>query len=160
MKRLIALICALFAVVSVSAQQLPDVQVETADGRMVSIREYAGEKPLIISYWMITCKSCIPELNALNDQMEEWLEEGDFEVIAISKDDVRLKATAKAKARSMGWNFVCLYDANQDLSRAMNVSLTPHTFVVDREGNIVSSHTSYLPGSEIELFEQVIELAK
>lgn len=160
MKKLLCLMSALMAVLCVSAQQLPDVQVENAEGRMISIRDLAGEKPLIISYWSITCKPCIQELNAINDQLEEWREEADFEVVAVSVDDVRMKATAKAKAQSLGWDFHCVYDANQDLKRAMNVSLTPQSFVVDKEGNIVYSHSGYTPGSELVLLEKVIKLNK
>ena len=159
MKRLFLLICALFAVASVSAQQLPDVKVETAEGRMVSVRELHTGKPMIISYWMITCKSCIQELNAIHENLLDWREEADFDVVAVSIDDVRMKATAKAKAAA--WeDFICVFDGNQDLKRAMNVSLTPQSFVVDAEGNIVYSHTGYTPGSEIELFEQVLKHTK
>ena len=42
--------------------------------------------------------------------------------------------------------------------RAMNVTFTPHTFIVDGQGNIVYSHTGYTPGSELELFEKLKEL--
>ena len=87
------------------------------------------------------------------------LQEADFDVVAVSIDDVRMKATAKAKAAA--WeDFICVFDGNQDLKRAMNVSLTPQSFVVDAEGNIVYSHTGYTPGSEIELFEQVLKHTK
>ena len=92
--------------------------------------------------------------------LEEWREEADFEVVAVSVDDVRLKARAKAKAASMGWDFICLFDANQAMKRAMNVSLTPQTFVVDAEGNIVFSHSGYTPGSEQLLFEKLLETIK
>lgn len=40
----------------------------------------------------------------------------------------------------------------------MNVTFTPHTFIVDGQGNIVYSHTGYTPGSELELFEKLKEL--
>ena len=39
--------------------------------------------------------------------------------------------------------------------RAMNVSVVPHVFVVDAQGKIVYSHTSYVPGNELELFEAI-----
>ena len=58
MKKLLLLVIALFAISTASAVQLPDVKVETIDGKVVSAREYIG-KPLIICYWSITCKPCI-----------------------------------------------------------------------------------------------------
>ena len=145
-------------VVSLSAQQLPDVKIENAQGKIVSMRSIAKGKPMIISYWSITCKPCIQELNAINDALEEWREEADFEVVAISTDDARMKASAKTIASSRGWDFICLYDDKQTLKRAMNVSLTPQSFVVDANGKIVFSHSGYTPGSEQLLFDKILEL--
>ncbi len=159
MNKLLCLAVALVASLTVSAQQLPDVKVENEAGKVISTRSLVG-KPMIISYWSLACKPCIQELNAMNDALEEWREKADFEVVAVSVDDVRLKARAKAKAASMGWDFVCLFDANQAMKRAMNVSLTPQSFVVDAEGNVVFSHSGYTPGSEQLLFEKLLETIK
>jgi peroxiredoxin len=148
------------AVSFASAQQLPDVNVENAQGKVLSVRSLAQGKPMIISYWSIACKPCIQELNAINDSLAEWREEADFVVVAVSVDDARLKAQAKAVANSRGWEFICVYDENQALKRAMNVSLTPQSFVVDGEGNIIFSHSGYTPGSEQLLFDKIVELKK
>jgi peroxiredoxin len=160
MKKILSLLCFVLAVATVSAQQLPDVKVENAQGKMVSIRELSNGKPMIIAYWSIACKPCIQELMTILDQIEDWKAEADFEVVAVSVDDARLKATAKAKANVFKDSFICLFDANQDLKRAMNVSLTPQSFVVDSKGNIVYSHTGYTPGSEQELIDKVIKISK
>ena len=121
-------------------------------------RSLIGGKPLIISFWSLACKPCIQELNAINDQLDEWREQADFEVIAVSVDDVRMKAAAKAKSRSFGWDFICIFDGNQTLKRAMNVSLTPQSFVLDKEGRIVFSHSGYTPGSEQLLLDKILSL--
>ena len=142
------------------AQGLPDVKVENANGEIVSIRSIVKDKPVIIAYWSIACKPCIQELNAINDSMEEWREEIDFEVIAVSVDDVRMKTRAKAMAASAEWDFLCVYDENQELKRAMNVSLTPQSFIVDSNCKVVHSHSGYTPGSEQDLFEKMLELCK
>ena len=160
MKKIFALLCLVFAVSAASAQQLPDVNVENAQGKVVSVRSLSNGKPMIISYWSIACKPCIQELNAINDALADWRSEAEFEVVAVSVDDARLKASAKAIASSRGWEFICVYDENQDLKRAMNVSLTPQSFVVDGEGNIIFSHSGYTPGSEQLLFDKIVELKK
>ncbi|MBP3550917.1 MAG: TlpA family protein disulfide reductase [Alistipes sp.] len=160
MKRLFSLLCLISVVSFASAQQLPDVKVENAQGKIVSVRDLAQGKPLIIAYWSIACKPCIQELNAINDALADWRSEAEVEVVAVSVDDARLKASAKAIASSRGWEFICVYDENQDLKRAMNVSLTPQSFVVDAEGNIIYSHSGYTPGSEQELFDKIVELKK
>lgn len=160
MKKFLALLSFAFIAATVSAQQLPNVNVENAQGKIISVRSLSNGKPMIISYWSIACKPCIQELNAINDALAEWREEAEFEVVAVSVDDARLKASAKAIASSRGWEFICVYDENQDLKRAMNVSLTPQSFVVDGEGNIIFSHSGYSPGSEQLLFDKIVELKK
>ena len=156
MKKLLFLMFALVMGFSASAQTLPDVKVENQEGKVVSIREVIDGTPMIISFWSTTCKPCIMELNAINNNLPDWLEEVDMKVVAVSVDDARTVSRARAMTQGQGWDdYTCLYDKNQDLKRAMNVSLTPHTFIVDGNGNIVYSHSGYTPGSEEELFEKI-----
>ena len=156
MKKLLFLMLAVMVGVSASAQSLPDVKIENQEGKVISTKSLADGTPMIISFWSTTCKPCIMELNAINDSFYEWLEEVDMKVVAISVDDSRTLSRARAMTQGQGWDdFVCLYDKNQDFKRAMNVSLTPHTFIVDGNGTIVYSHSGYTPGSEQELFEKI-----
>ena len=112
---------------------------------------------MIISFWSTSCKPCIRELDAIYDALPDWLDEADFRVVAVSTDDSRLMAKAKSFAEGRGWGeeYTLLFDKNQDFMRAMNVSVVPHVFVVDGKGKIIYSHTSYVPGNELELFEAV-----
>ena len=159
MKKFVFLMLALFVGFSASAQTLPEVRVESQDGRTISTSELVDGTPMIISFWSTTCKPCIMELNAINTSLYDWLEEANFKVVAVSVDDARTLSRARAMTQGQGWDdFVCIYDKNQDFKRAMNVSLTPHTFIVDGRGNIVYSHSGYTPGSEQELFERILDL--
>lgn len=156
MKKLMFLMLAMMVGFGASAQSLPDVKVENQGGKVISIQELVDGTPMIISFWSTTCKPCIMELNAINDNLYDWLDEVDMKVVAVSVDDARTVSRARAMTQGQGWDdYVCVYDKNQDLKRAMNVSLTPHTFVVDGKGNIVASHSGYTPGSEQKLFEEI-----
>ena len=156
MKKLLFLMLAVMVGVGASAQSLPDVKIENQEGKVVSTKSLADGTPMIISFWSTTCKPCIQELNAINDNLADWLEEVDMKVVAVSVDDARTVSRARAMTKGQGWDdYVCLYDKNQDFKRAMNVSLTPHTFIVDGKGHIVYSHSGYTPGSEQELFEKI-----
>ena len=156
MKKLLFLMLAVMVGVGASAQSLPDVKIENQEGKVISTKSLADGTPMIISFWSTTCKPCIMELNAINDNLYDWLEEVDMKVIAVSVDDARTVSRARAMTKGQGWDdYVCLYDKNQDFKRAMNVSLTPQTFIVDGKGNIVYSHSGYTPGGEQELFEKI-----
>ena len=159
MKKLMFLMLALMVGVSASAQNLPDVKVESQEAKVISTLDLVDGTPMIISFWSTTCKPCIMELNAINDNLVDWLEEVDMKVVAVSVDDARTVSRARAMTKGQGWDdYVCVYDKNQDFKRAMNVSLTPHTFIVDGKGKIVYSHSGYTPGSEQELFEKITAL--
>jgi peroxiredoxin len=138
--------------------QVPSVKVENAKGESFDTKSIIESgKPTIVSFWSTSCKPCIRELDAIYDALPDWAEEADFKVVAVSTDDSRLLAKAKSFAEGRGWgeDFTLLFDKNQDFMRAMNVSVVPHVFVVDAKGKIIYSHTSYVPGNELELFEAI-----
>lgn len=148
----------IFFTLAAKAQQLPDVKVENAQGEQIATKTLIDGKPFILSFWGVTCKPCLTELNALNEVIEEWRKEVDFNIVAVSVDDSRFTSRARSMAKGFGWQFTCVFDKNQDLKRALNVSFTPQTFIIDGKGKIVYSHTGYTPGSENELLEKLKEL--
>ena len=150
MKKISAIFLALAIAVSAFAQErLPEALAS-------QLKE--GE-PAIISFWSLTCKPCILELNALSENYPDWYEECLFTVIAVSVDDARNSSKVKSFAEGKGWSdFTILLDPNQDLKRAMNVATMPTVFIVDKEGKIVHRHMGYNPGGENELFEKIKKL--
>ncbi len=155
------LFAALMLLISSTAMaQIPSVKVEDGKGKVVNTAELVdGKTPMIISFWAVTCKPCIRELDAINDVYLDWIEEADFRVVAVSTDDARFTAQARSLAEGHGWSdYTLLYDKNGDFKRAMNVQFTPQVYVVDKDGKIVYSHTGYTPGGEYELFEVIKKL--
>lgn len=156
MKKLI--FCLALFISAVATAQVPSVTIENMKGESFNTKNLLNEgKPMIISFWSTSCKPCIRELDAIYDALPDWMEEADFEVVAISTDDSRLMTKAKSFAEGRGWSddFTLLFDKNQDFMRAMNVSVVPHVFVIDAKGKVIYSHTSYVPGNELELFEAI-----
>lgn len=151
---LLSLVAALVSFVA--AAQVPSVTVETVKGESFDTADLLEEgKPMIISFWSTSCKPCIHELDAIYDALPDWLEEVDFNVVAVSVDNSRLLSKAKSFTQGRGWgeDFILLFDKNEDFKRAMNVAMVPHVFVVDKKGKVVFSHTSYVQGGEVELLE-------
>ena len=71
MKKMLFLMLALFVGISASAQTLPDVKLENLEGKVFSTKDLADGTPMIISFWSTTCKPCIMELNAINDNLAD-----------------------------------------------------------------------------------------
>ena len=155
--RAIVLAISLF-VSSLAFAQVPSVKVENSKGESFDTKSLLEVgKPMIVSFWSTSCKPCIRELDAIYDALPDWKDEADFKVVAVSTDDSRLLAKAKSFAEGRGWgeDYLLLFDKNQDFMRAMNVSVVPHVFVLDAKGKVVYSHTSYIPGNEVELFQAI-----
>ena len=146
-----------------ASAQVPSVMVENSKGESFDTSLLVKDgKPTILSFWSTSCKPCIRELDAVYDALPDWKDEADFNVVAVSTDDSRLLAKARSFAEGRGWgeDYILLFDKNQDFMRAMNVSVVPHVFVLDAAGKIIYSHTSYVPGNELELFQAIKKSVK
>lgn len=118
------------------------------------------EGATIISFWATWCKPCLMELNAINEEYASWQNDTKVKLIAISIDDSRSSERVKAFAKTSGWEFDTYIDLNGEVNRAMGVnSIIPYTFILDKEGNIVYTHTSYMPGDESKYLEIITKIA-
>lgn len=161
MKKLILLTAlAVLPMVMWAQKSLPCIEVKDIDGNAVNVQSVLDDGvPVILSFWYTTCKPCLQELGAVNDAYVDWIEEADFKVVAVSTDDSRSSAKVKPMVNGRGWtDFTILLDENGDLKRAMNVQTQPTVFILDKDGNVVYTHTGYTPGSEEELFDQILKL--
>lgn len=142
------------------AQDIPNVRIQTNEGKNVNTISWIdNETPFIVSFWSTTCKPCLKELDTLSENYDDWNEEKPFRVIAVSIDDSRSLARAKALASGRGWDmFDVFFDVNSEFRRLMNVSMVPHVFVFDKKGKQVYTHVGYKPGDEDELFKIIKNL--
>jgi len=137
------------------SQDLPNIALKDLEGAPVNVQELSNSDDVkILAFWATWCVPCINELDAISEVYEDWQDETNVELIAISTDDSRTKKRIRPLINGKDWDYTVLLDDNQDLKRALNISILPHVLVV-KNGNILYRKTSYTPGSEDELFEIV-----
>lgn len=159
MKRTFLLI-SLFTFSLSYAQDIPNIILKNLENESVSIQKLANSNNIkIFSFWATWCVPCINELDAIADVYEEWQDETNVELIAISTDDARTKNRVIPLVNGKDWEYQILIDDNQDLKRALNINVLPYIMVV-KNGEIVHARTGYTPGSEDELYEVVKENAQ
>ena len=140
---------------------LPSVDIKTLDGKVFNTKDIKNDgKPVLVSLWATWCKPCLAELMAINDVYDEWQEETGVVLYAISIDDTKTSAKVAPFVNGKGWEFIVLQDINSDFKRALNVVDVPYLCLLNGNGEIVWSHTSYAPGSEKEVFELVKKLTQ
>ena len=138
---------------------LPEITLKNIDGKDINLADYGtNEKITVISFWATWCKPCIKELKNLNVLLDDWIEDYNMELVAISLDDSRNAAKVKPTVNALNWDFDVLLDPNGELQRAMNVANPPVTFLVNQSGKIVYTHTGYVEGDEYDLEDHIKEL--
>lgn len=153
MKRFIYSFLLILAIGAHAQEQLPNIDLKTLDNETISLRTVSKNHELmIISLWATWCVPCKNELDAINDVYEDWQDETDVTLYAISIDDSRTVKRVKPLVNGKNWDFEILLDTNNDLKRALGAASVPLTLVV-KNGKIVFRHSGYTPGYEDELFE-------
>ena len=141
------------------AQSFPSVQLKDIYGKSVNTSELAKSgKPVIISFWATWCSPCKRELNNYMEYYEEWQEEFDVQLIAVSIDDQRTANRVAPYINSVEWPYDILLDPNRDFARAMQVNNVPHTFILNAKGEVVWQNNNYSDGDEEEVYEQLQQL--
>ena len=140
-------------------KSLPNVNVKTLEGNHFNFKNIDNNgNPIVISFWATWCKPCTKELNNIAEVYEDWQDETNVKLVAVSIDDRRSQSKVAPYVNSSGWEYEIYIDSNSDLKRAMGVSTVPHTFLLDKNKQIIWQHRGYVEGDEYELFDEILKL--
>ena len=126
---------------------LPDINNEN-----VNISEFMGDNLIVLDFWASWCAPCmrlLPELDKIDQDFDN------VKVITISIDNPRSVSRAKSLIRSQRYNFLTLFDTDQEIMKRFQVTSVPHTFLIDMEGKVVYEHTGYTRGDEEKLIAEI-----
>jgi peroxiredoxin len=130
---------------------------EDLDGNKIELKTSLTSGPVLISFWATSCKPCIQELSQIQKFYQEYKKKG-LEVLAIDVDGPRSVSAVKPKVKGLKWEFPVLMDTNKDIYRKYQVLGIPHTVIVDRNGDIRYTHTTYRAGDEKLIQKKIDEL--
>ncbi|EDM44178.1 hypothetical protein SCB49_04095 [unidentified eubacterium SCB49] len=157
MKKIAFLFAILLTFNSFAQEDLPSAAVQTIEGSDITITKATDkDNVVIVSLWATWCVPCIKELDAISEMYDEWQEDTDVELIAVSVDDSRTVKRVKSLVNGKGWEYEILLDTNNNLKRALGAATVPLTILV-KDNKIVYRHSGYSPGAEMELYEKVKE---
>ena len=149
-----------FCHISVS-QIIPSIDIKTLEGKTINTASFDNNgDPIVISFWALWCKNCIKELEAISEIYEDWQDETNVKLIAISIDDSRNTSKLKPFVNTKGWEYEIYHDPNSDFKRALGINQIPHTFLLNGKNEIISEHVGYTDGQEEELYDKIKKLIK
>jgi len=122
--------------------QAPDISMLSVDGKELQLSAYRG-RPLLVTFWSITCSSCLKEVPRLIDLYRELAPRG-LEIIAVAMaQDPPDQVLAMRKAR--GIPYPVALDIHAGSAHAFgDVSVTPTSFLIAPDGRIVQRRTGRL----------------
>ena len=142
-------------------RSLPNIKIKTLDGKSINIQTIENDgNPIVISFWATWCKPCKKELNTIAEYYDDWKEETGMKLVAISIDDSRSMSKVAPYINSSDWDYEVYLDPNRELARALSVSTVPHTFLLNKDGEIVWEHRGYIDGDEQILYKQILKISK
>lgn len=103
-------------------------------GPPVSLAALRG-RVVFVNFWATWCKPCEDEMPAM-ERLYRKLAGADFEMVAISVDD-GYDEVAEFQAR-LGLSFPITHDPDKAVASAYQAHKYPETFLVDREGVVVT----------------------
>ena len=156
--RKIILVLAIVCCANFNAQSIENIKAKNIKGENIALKEFNNDKPLVLSFWATWCLPCMEELIAINNNLDDWKKERDFDFVAVSTDDPRTVNKVKTVVNGKNWNFdQVLLDPSQTIKRQLNVNNVPTTLVYFKN-KLVYTHVGYAPGDEDELFKKLKEL--
>lgn len=142
-----------------SQSEVPQFTLKDLEGKQVDLQKISEDRTVVISLWATWCVPCINELEAINLFYEDWQEDLDLELYAISIDDPRTVNRVRPMVKGKGWEYTILLDTNNDLRRALGAATVPLTLVV-KNNKILYKQSGYSPGSEDILYEKLVEFSR
>ncbi|MFZ6747046.1 TlpA family protein disulfide reductase [Undibacterium sp. JH2W] len=134
---------------------MPDVSFTNLKGEKISTQSLRG-KVVMVNFWATSCATCVAEMPKMIETYNKYNKQGlEFVAVAMSYDAPNYVLNY-AETRKLPFHVAL--DLEGKLARAFGeVKLTPTTYVIDKQGNVLKRYVGEPSFSELHtLLEQAL----
>ena len=168
-RRLLLLHAVLYGVVNVSVaaevainiipvderRPAPDFVLVNLQGGNSSLAEYK-HKMVLLSFWATWCLPCRQEMPSMEVLWQKYRAQG-LVVMAIAMDEGPARRGSLFKQK-LNLSFPILLDPNDEVGSVYEVSGLPASYLIDRNGNVISRIVGSLDWSRPEIERVIAQL--
>ncbi len=113
----------------------PDFSLRDLDGNIRPLTSFRG-RVVLLSFWATWCTPCRTEMPMLEALFQAY-KDLDFEVVAVASD-VQGVEVVQPFVSQLHLSFTTLLDSTGQVTRLYGVTSLPTTYLLDREGRLVT----------------------
>ena len=131
-----------------------DFELPNLKQDVVKLSAYQG-KVVYLDFWASWCGPCRETFPWMNRLQEKYGKEG-FEIVAVNIDTKR--ADADKFLAQITAEFTVLFDPKRGVAKTYGLKGMPTSFIIDRGGNIVSTHLGFQKDRAGELEAHIVKV--
>ena len=129
--------------------ELPNLTKES-----VKLSDYLG-KVVYLDFWASWCAPCRETFPWMNQMQQKYANQG-FEIVAVNIDTKRTDADKFLAQVPAG--FTLLFDSKRSVAKTYALKGMPTSFLIDRAGNVVSTHLGFQKNRAGELEADIVKV--
>lgn len=124
-----------------------DLTLKTLSGEQIKLAEL--NRPILVNFWATDCGVCIRKMPDLASLYEQYAPEG-FELVAVALPYDPPNLVLEMAERGQ-WPFPVALDVTGEVLHTFpNVKVTPTSFLIDKDGQLVKRYVGAIPIKKLE----------
>jgi len=134
-------------------KKAPDFELVDLDGEKHRLSDYEGQG-VFLNFWGTFCKPCEKEFPYIDNQYKQFKDQG-VQVLAVDVGETELAVNKFVERHNL--TFPVVIDKAGDVQTAYGINPLPITFLIDKDGTVVKSHTGQLTEKMVQDFMKQIQ---
>ena len=134
-------------------EKAPDFDLVDLNGQKHQLSDYEGQG-VFLNFWGTFCKPCEKEFPYIDNQYKYFKDKG-VQVLAVDVGETEFAVRKFVERHEL--TFPVVIDKSEEVQTAYGINPLPITFLIDKDGTVVKSHTGQLTEEMVHEFMKQIQ---